>query len=202
MSIWTDVEQFSRACDVRLRQLPGWVPDDELNLAMALIAEELTELDTALEQGDLVEVADAVADSLYVAAGLALRLGVARRFITDIVKNAPAGWIGFGDDEQVEQMREDLASAHARLLIAVENRSLVVTDNTVHDLMYGVAGVGFALGLPMQDVWNSVQASNLAKVVDGKVVRDPKSGKVLKPAGWQPPNIPAVLAAHGWVEAA
>lgn len=32
-----------------------------------------------------------------------------------------------------------------------------------------------------------VNRSNLAKIVDGKVIRDPVSGKILKPEGWTKP---------------
>ncbi|ALA45467.1 hypothetical protein ADP64_000003 [Achromobacter phage phiAxp-2] len=35
----------------------------------------------------------------------------------------------------------------------------------------------------------SVNNSNLAKIVDGNVIRDQASGKILKPEGWTPPNL-------------
>lgn len=187
IDLFADVARFNRACDVRLRHLPGWVSDEEVALAMALIAEELNELDTALEQRDLIEAADAVADSLYVAAGLALRLGIGRRYITDIIKDAPAGWIGFGDDEQVEQMREDLTASHARLIMAVENESLMATDSAVHDLMFGVSAVGFALGLPMG---SSVRGSPAIEFVES-------CGRQGNPAGgWEDPEAADLPAAE------
>ncbi|MFF4026980.1 hypothetical protein ACFYY5_29430 [Nocardia elegans] len=201
--IWADVARFNRACDVRLRDLPGWVPDDELDLALALVAEELGELDSALEQRDLVDTADAIADSVYVLVGLALRLCIGRRYITDIVKDAPAGYIGFDGVAgfEIEVVREDLAASHARLLFAIENRSLPATDSAVHHLLFGVAGVGFMLGLPMEAVWVCVHASNMTKTVDGKVIRN-ASGKIMKPDTFIPPAIGEVLRRHGWGVAA
>jgi predicted HAD superfamily Cof-like phosphohydrolase len=203
-NLWLDVETFSRACDVRMRLVPGWVPDDELQLALSLVAEELSELDSALEVRDIVETADAVADSLYVLAGLALRLGVARRFVTDFLK-APIHGITIGftalTGEDIRSVREDLESAHACILDAAHDRNLIRIDNAIHDAMYGVAGVGYMLGLPLQAVWDEVQRSNLAKLVGGIAIRRP-DGKVMKPNGWTPPDIAGVLGVHSWSEAA
>lgn len=42
-----------------------------------------------------------------------------------------------------------------------------------------------------------VTRSNLAKIVDGKVLRR-DDGKIQKPPGFQPPDIAGVLEAHGW----
>lgn len=123
MSVFDDVREFNEACEVPLRDTPGFIPDEELTLALDLIAEELDELDDALDEGDLVEAADAIADSIYVLIGLGLRLGI-----------------------------------------------------------------------PLEAVWREVQRSNMAKVVDGRVVRDPVTNKVLKPDRWTAPDIAGVLA--------
>ncbi len=202
--LFRDVETFNRACDVRLRLVPGWVPDDELNLALKLIAEELGELDFALDGRDLVETADAVADSLYVLAGLALRLGIARRHMPDLMKpDSDVPIIGFTalTREDIQQVREDLEIGHARILNAANLRNLIEMDVSIHQLMFGVAGVGYMLGLPLQAVWESVQSSNMAKLVGGIAIRRPDN-KIMKPNGWAPPDIAGVLASHGWSEAA
>lgn len=44
-----------------------------------------------------------------------------------------------------------------------------------------------------------VTRSNLAKIVDGKVLRR-ADGKIQKPPGFQPPDIAGALKASGWVE--
>ena len=40
--------------------------------------------------------------------------------------------------------------------------------------------------------FNEVHRSNMAKLVDGKVIRR-EDGKVLKPEGWQPPQLAQFL---------
>ena len=52
------------------------VPDDVKALRCALIEEEAAEFRAALEADDLVEVADALADLLYVVYGAALTFGI------------------------------------------------------------------------------------------------------------------------------
>ena len=42
------------------------------------------------------------------------------------------------------------------------------------------------------DAFNEVHRSNMAKLVDGKVIRR-DDGKVLKPEGWQPPQLAQFL---------
>jgi predicted HAD superfamily Cof-like phosphohydrolase len=42
------------------------------------------------------------------------------------------------------------------------------------------------------DAFNEVHRSNMAKLVDGKVLRR-DDGKVLKPEGWQPPQLAQFL---------
>lgn len=51
-------------------------------LRVSLIAEELKELEEAIEQDDLVEVADALCDIQYVLAGAILEFGLGEKFKT------------------------------------------------------------------------------------------------------------------------
>ena len=61
------------------------------------------------------------------------------------------------------------------------------------DLVYVCFGAAIEAGIDMNMVLREVHASNMRKTwPDGKVhYRD--DGKVVKPAGWQPPNIKEVL---------
>lgn len=106
-------------------------------------------------------------------------------------------------DERVA-LRVDLVTEEVvrELLPAVESRDLVATADAIIDSIYVLVGMGLELGLPLQALWEEVQRSNISKAVlqpDGtfKVMRR-ADGKVLKPAGWTPPDIEGVLRAHGW----
>lgn len=193
--LWEDVKTFNEACGVRLRPTPGWVPDDELALAVRLILEERDELLFALAARNLVEAADAIADSLYVRAGLLLRLGLARTYIHDdlLPKSAePPDWASFDATHTMVYISDELESVDARIRQAIVDRNLVEVDAAAHQSMFQLASLAMLLHLPMDRVWAEVQRSNMSKVVDGKVQRR-VDGKIEKPAGWTPPDIAGVL---------
>lgn len=115
----------------------------------------------------------------------------------------------------------------AETLAALGRRDRVEVADGLADVCYVAAGMAATYGIPLGDVWDEVQRSNMAKSspcekCDGagiqdredpqrlwddppssdlcadcrgtgrQVIRD-ATGKVLKPPGWTPPNIAAVL---------
>lgn len=204
-TVWMDVEKFNRACGVKIRRTPGW-PKEGMALAVDLVAEELRELSRSLTDGDLVETADAIADSLYVLAGLALRLGIDRSTLgfTQLTDHAP---IAAQDPAWAFTRRNDVAeialsTVHPSLVRATRQWNLEATEVIVHHAMWQLVDLSASMALPLASIWAEVQRSNMAKVVDGKVVRDPDTGKILKPEGWTPPDIAGVLSSRMWKLAA
>jgi len=81
-------------------------------------------------------------------------------------------------DEVIEAMGEDDVAHVAKEL---------------SDLLYVTYGAALEWGIDLVAVMDAVHASNMAKVgPDGKVIRR-EDGKVVKPSGWQEPDIDAVL---------
>lgn len=78
---------------------------------------------------------------------------------------------------------------------ALGTLDLIGAADAIVDSIYVLIGLGLRMGIPLQAVWDEVQRSNMAKVVDGVVVRDPDTNKVLKPAGWRAPDVAGVLKA-------
>ena len=72
-----DVLDFHRACDIPIASdlsVPGQARAD---LRIELIEEEVNrELLPAMRAGDLIEIADAMADSIYVIVGAAIEYGI------------------------------------------------------------------------------------------------------------------------------
>lgn len=64
------------------------------------------------------------------------------------------------------------------------------------DVLNVLIGLLLSQGLPLEDMFDAIHAANLAKCVDGKVVRR-EDGKILKPAGWQPADKEGVIRASG-----
>jgi phosphoribosyl-ATP pyrophosphohydrolase len=63
----------------------------------------------------------------------------------------------------------------------------------IADVIFVALGVAVTYGIDMQPVWGLVHASNMAK--EGGHTRT--DGKVLKPDGWQPPDIQAEIDRQG-----
>ena len=71
------VGEFHRAFDVPRRDAPTVdVPADEAVLRQALLDEEVDELREAVAAGDVVAIADALADVVYIACGTAHAYGI------------------------------------------------------------------------------------------------------------------------------
>ncbi|WP_306365334.1 hypothetical protein [Nocardia sp. CC227C] len=203
-TIFSDVASFNRACGVALRDEPGWPSDEELALALRLISEEVDELRGALEARDMIATADGIADVLYVTAGLALRVGVARQLEgeTSVLRDVifSPSWDTY-DREAPNSWPRRFDLYRNRLAAAVDDRNLRLTTAYLDVLISATAALGALLHLPMKSVWEAVQTSNLAKLVDGKVIRR-DDGKIIKPDGWQPPDIAGALGSYGWKTAA
>lgn len=130
-SLMNDVAAFRRGCGLPIADKLGMPPVDRRELHLKLIREEIEEIYAALEAGmqtdDLADVADGLADLIYICIGAALELGI-----------------------------------------------------------------------PLDKVWEEVQHANLQKFdpTTGKA-KLREDGKVLKPEGWRPPDIAAVLRKYG-----
>ena len=77
---------------------------------------------------------------------------------------------------------------------AARNNDMVEVLDALADIGYILAGTIINHG--MQNIYDAafdeVHRSNMAKLVDGKVLRR-EDGKVMKPEGWQPPNLSQFL---------
>jgi len=79
------------------------------------------------------------------------------------------------------------------LMVAFGNRDIVEIADACADLKWVIEGLEHTLQIPQQEVWDEVARSNLSKISStGKVIKR-EDGKVLKPEGWTPPNIKAII---------
>lgn len=83
------------------------------------------------------------------------------------------------------------------LLPAMEFGDLPGVADAIADSIYVLVGTALEYGIPLDRVWDAVQAANMAKVdpLTGKVIKR-ADGKVLKPEGWTPPDIAGILASE------
>lgn len=77
------VEEFHNAFGQENGKVPRLIREEEANLRYALLAEENYEYKEAVEKGDLVEIADALGDQLYILCGTILKHGM-QNIIEDV----------------------------------------------------------------------------------------------------------------------
>ena len=69
---------------------------------------------------------------------------------------------------------------------------IVEIADALADIVYIACGTAVSYGIPLDVVFAEVHRSNMAKLVDGKVIRR-EDGKIKKPEGWTPPDIKRIL---------
>jgi len=75
---------------------------------------------------------------------------------------------------------------------SIKDAMVDLVDGIV-DSMYVIVGTAVTFGVPLHDAWREVQRSNMEKAgPDGHVIKR-DDGKILKPDGWQPPDLRKVL---------
>jgi predicted HAD superfamily Cof-like phosphohydrolase len=158
------------------------------DLRISLIAEELEEYCTAYTANDRIEMADALADLLFVLAGAAVVYGVAptETVISPYEGLAPVEGMA---DAFADYLRDDyvtyLQAEHADDLDAI-------AAAIVH-MMVEIFGIARQSSIPINAVFAEVCRSNFSKLDEhGKPVLR-ADGKILKSNRYSPPDIAAVL---------
>jgi predicted HAD superfamily Cof-like phosphohydrolase len=98
-------------------------------------------------------------------------------------------------NEDQFRMYCDLVREEVEELIAAQTAGDEVEQlDALIDIMVVTAGALHSLGVDAEGAWKEVMRSNFAKVDPrtGKVTRR-EDGKVLKPAGWEPPRLKSFL---------
>lgn len=96
------------------------------------------------------------------------------------------------DKEERKLRMKLLAEEYTELVVAEYNDDLVEIADALADIIYIACGTAVSYGIPLDKLFAEVHRSNMAKLVDGKVIRR-SDGKVQKPEGWTPPDVKSVL---------
>ena len=98
------------------------------------------------------------------------------------------------DDTQYALYRNLIAEEVGELNEAVENNDRVEQLAALIDILVVTIGAIHSMGADSEGAWKEVLQTNLAKIDSktGKVIKR-KDGKVLKPKGWQAPNLTPFL---------
>ena len=98
---------------------------------------------------------------------------------------------GFG--KQSELYMELITEEFQELVEAFLAKDMVEIADACADLKWVIEGLEHTLNIPQQLVWDEVSRSNLQKIMPDGRVHKRDDGKVMKPEGWTPPNIKAII---------
>lgn len=108
------------------------------------------------------------------------------------------------DEESQELLGAMFAAirrAHRKLLDAFDDHDLdddlAAIAHELADVVYIAYGTAHTLGLPLDAVIAAVHRANMAKVGPDGVMHFRHDGKLMKPPGWKPADVAAVLREHG-----
>jgi predicted HAD superfamily Cof-like phosphohydrolase len=98
--------------------------------------------------------------------------------------------------DQAALYRRLIAEESDEFWTAFDRKDEVEGFDATLDLIVVLIGYGLSKGWPMDEGWAEVMRSNFAKInpQTGLVNKRP-DGKVLKPAGWTPPDLAGILSA-------
>lgn len=170
------VAEFHRAFGHPIHDLPTAPSPELIAQRRKWTLEEHVELHDAIRDGDRPGQADAYADLAYFAHGTLWACG-----------------LPYDPANRFDHLTlDDAVRAHLRAdtLARLHYTALAVCAHTRSEAAW--------FGIPFDAVFAAVHAANMDKLdpVTGKPVILP-DGKIGKREGWQPPDIAAVLAAHG-----
>ena len=98
----------------------------------------------------------------------------------------------FPDDEERKLRVKLLKEEFIEYMDGESFNDIVEVADALADIIYIACGTAVSYGIPLDRVFTEVHRSNMAKLVDGKVIRR-EDGKIQKPEGWTAPDVEGVL---------
>ena len=180
------VEAFHRALGLTVAPAGSAPALRDAQLRINLLIEEADEVAAALRDGDLAALGGELSDLLYVTYGAAVTFGLR---LADGEARALAGRPAI---RQATALAERLETTVAAAVAAIARGDVADVAQGLASIPPLAEEVAATCGLRVGPFFDAVQAANMAKV--GCPIR--ADGKRLKPAGWRPADLTAVLEAQ------
>ena len=164
-------------------------------LRVGLLDEEVHEYLRGEAAGDLVNIAQELADICYIAMGTAIVYGIPQESLEPLV------FAGLPIKGGPQLLDNDFRATRIGImkeywnnyLLAEKSNNIALIAEALHHILTTVAGTGYAYGIPLYEVFLEIHRANMSKAMpDGTVTRR-EDGKVLKPANFRPADVKSVL---------
>ena len=108
-------------------------------------------------------------------------------------------------DQSVNEFNKDQFNLYVSLIDeevrelydAITAHDQVETVDALIDILVVTIGALHSMGADAEGAWKEVMSTNFAKIEANGKVRKREDGKVLKPQGWEPPNLKPFLKKTG-----
>lgn len=210
-SAYSLVEEFHRTYGQAIRTVPQ-LDIPEKAMRVELIVEEAEELEVANRENDFIEIADALADLLYVTYGAALAHGIKPDELL-LGNKTPVSLVRLETFLQnytlptkptihINIRNEVVAKVSEAAEIykqASEHGTIDAVEAAIVNLIKISYAASLAFGLDIDAVLEEVQRSNMSKLDKNGLPIYREDGKVLKGPNFFVPDVTAVLEKQGWV---
>lgn len=95
-----------------------------------------------------------------------------------------------------EEWENETKSALVKYQARPSLTNLAEVADGIGDSIYVLCQLARSMGIPLDSVFLCIHHSNMTKVESDGKVRRREDGKILKPVGWEPPDILNLLRIH------
>lgn len=101
----------------------------------------------------------------------------------------------YGHDNATIEMTRLVSEFAKREVRSTSTDIIAEQADALADIQYFCGDAAAKAGIPLDAVFDVVHAANMSKIdlTTGRVRRRPEDGKILKPIGWTPPDVSAVI---------
>tara|TARA_R110000765_G_scaffold14403_2_gene42236 strand:- start:1502 stop:1894 length:393 start_codon:yes stop_codon:yes gene_type:complete len=96
-------------------------------------------------------------------------------------------------DPQINLYMDLITEEYEELKEAYEQQDVVEVADALADMVWVIMGMASTLGMDFNDIWEEVKRSNMSKFTNNIIIRDGKTGKILKPSTFSEPDLAPIL---------
>ena len=96
-------------------------------------------------------------------------------------------------DPQIELYMDLITEEYHELQEAYKQQDVVEVADALADMVWVIMGMASSLGMDFNDIWEEVKRSNMSKFTNNIIIRDGKTGKILKPSTFSEPDLAPIL---------